>query len=376
MQGALLDAARTTEVKLVLPFGVLTLASAVTSMAICFGEALLTVLGIELPIIKPHVQAVFMWGLALVALYGLWQDRRHHHSNIPLAIGAVGTAVLIATLYIRYFVEIEVFAYVLLVIAAFTNQTIFLGILNRTVQSQAHEIEALNKGLEAKIESQVQEIDRLGRLKQFLSPQVADLVITKGQEKLLDTHRRYVACLFCDIRDFTTVSEDIEPEEVIAVLQAYHEEVGRIVTQHHGTIGFRAGDGVMAFFNDPIPCAEPVLDAVRVALGIRAAFANLRAPWSRRGHAIGLGIGIASGYATLGLVGVLGRSDYTAIGGAVNIASRLCDKATDEQVLMTQRAYLDVERRIQAEPLGLFELKGVKSAVEVYSVVGCDEPTA
>lgn len=370
------EGAYATEVKLVLPFGTLALGCAIASMAVCFGRELLFVLGIELPTFNPHVQAVLMWCLSLVSVYALWRDRKHHGSHGPLALGALGAAILIGTLYIRYFVEIEVFAYVLLIVAAFANQNVFLGVLNRTVRNQAHEIEDLNRSLEAKVERQVREIDRLGRLKQFLSPQVADLVVAEGHDKLLDTHRRYIACLFCDIRDFTAVSEDIEPEEVIAILQAYHEEVGRLVTKHHGTIGFRAGDGVMAFFNDPIPCAEPVLDAVRLAIEIRAAFRELRAPWSKRGHAIGLGIGIASGYATLGLVGFQGRSDYTAIGGAVNLASRLCDKAADEQILMTQRAYLDVENRIQAAPLGTFELKGVKNAVEVYSVLGCTEATA
>jgi class 3 adenylate cyclase len=374
--GEMLAAAHATEVKLVLPFGILALGCAVASMAICFGNELLFVLGIELPIINPHVQAVVMWSLSLVAVYALWQDRKHHGSNVPLVLGAFGTAVLIATLYVRYFVEIEVFAYVLLVIAAFANQNVFLGVLNRTVRDQAHEIEIFNQGLEVKVEQQVQEIDRLARLKQFLSPQVADLVVSEGKDKLLETHRRYIACLFCDIRDFTAVSEDIEPEEVIAILQAYHERIGNLVAQHHGTIGYRAGDGLMVFFNDPIPCEEPVLDAVKLALKVRDAFEAIREPWSKRGHAIGLGLGVASGYATLGLVGFQGRTDYTAIGGAVNIASRLCDKAEDGQILLTQRAYLDVERRVQAKLLGPLDLKGVKHATEVYNILGMKESVA
>jgi class 3 adenylate cyclase len=166
----------------------------------------------------------------------------------------------------------------------------------------------LNKNLERKVEHQDHEIGRLARLKQFLAPQVADLVVSEGKDSLLDTHRRYIACLFCDIRDFTAVSEGIEPEEVIAILQAYHEAVGSLVLQHQGTIGYRAGDGLMVFFNDPIPCEEPVLDAVRLALEIRAAFNRIREPWRRLGHPIGLGVAIASGYATLGLVGFQGRA--------------------------------------------------------------------
>jgi class 3 adenylate cyclase len=126
----------------------------------------------------------------------------------------------------------------------------------------------------------------------------------------------------------------------------------------------------MAFFNDPLPCKDPVLDAVRLALDIRATFQELRVPWSKRGHAIGLGLGIASGYATLGLVGYKGRADYTAIGGAVNVASRLCDNAVDGQILIAHRAYLDVETRIRADPLGTFDLKGVKEPMEVYCIIG------
>jgi class 3 adenylate cyclase len=369
--------AQAANVRLALPFGVKALVFAIASMAICFGTASVEfILGIDTLGMNPHVQAVLMWGLSLIAVYALWQDRKCHHSSSPVALAAFATAILILTLYVRYFVEIEVFAYAILVIAAFLNQNIFLGILNRTVLRQAREIGALNQDLEAKVENQVHEIDRLARLKQFLSPQVADLVISEGKEKLLETHRCYIACLFCDIRDFTALSEDIEPEEVIAILQDYHERIGGLVTQHHGTIGYRAGDGLMAFFNDPIPCEAPVLDAVKLALDIRGAFEAIREPWSKRGYPIGLGLGIASGYATLGIIGFQGRSDYTAIGGVVNIASRLCDKATDGQILIAQRAFLDVEPYIQAYSLGTLELKGVKNALDVHNILGLGESLA
>jgi class 3 adenylate cyclase len=371
--------AQATEIRLVLPPGVPALGFAIASMASCFGfglvEAFLGMAPYSLGM-NPHLQAVFMWGLGLMAVYALWQDRSHHHNNLPVALGAVAVAVLVATLYIRYFVQVEALAYVLLVVAAFLNLTIFLVLLNRTVQRQCREIRVLNQGLEARVESQVREIDRLARLKQFLAPQIAELVVSDGEDKRLETHRRYIACVFCDIRDFTALSEEIEPEEVIAILQGYHDSIGALVAEHRGTIGYRAGDGLMAFFNDPAPCAEPVLDAVRLALDIRAAFAALRTPWTKRGHVVGLGIGIASGYATLGLIGFQGRADYTAIGGAVNVASRLCDKATDGQILITQRAYLDVEMRVQARSLGILELKGVKHATEVYDVVGLSQAAA
>jgi class 3 adenylate cyclase len=311
-----------------------------------------------------------MWGFAFLAAYALWRDRRRHRNSLPFALAVVAAAVLVGTLYISYAIEFEIIAYVLLVIAAVLNQNVFLTLLNATVRQQASEIEALNQNLERKVEHQDHEIGRLARLKQFLAPQVADLVVSEGKDGLLDTHRRYIACMFCDIRDFTAVSEGIEPEEVIAILQAYHETVGSLVIERQGTIGYRAGDGLMVFFNDPIPCEQPVLDAVRLALEIRAAFDRIRKPWRKLGHPVGLGLGIASGYATLGLVGFQGRTDYTAIGGAVNVAARLCDKAVDGQILLSQRAYVDVEPMVEAEPLGAFELKDVRNEVEIYSVLG------
>jgi class 3 adenylate cyclase len=371
--------AQATEVKFTLPFGFAALALAIASMGMCAGPAIVEFfLGLE-PYslyVNPHAQGVMMWVFGLFSVYAMWRDRRRHHSNIPVAVGAMAIAVIFITLYVRYHVVVEALSYVLLVIAALLNFNAFMSALNRTVRQQAHEIQNLNQGLEAKVENQVHEIDRLARLKQFLAPQVANLVVSDGRDQLLETHRRYIACLFCDIRDFTAVSEDIEPEEVIAILQSYHERVGSLVNEHRGTIGYRAGDGIMVFFNDPVPCEEPVLDAVRLALAVRAAFEELREPWSKRGKAIGLGLGIASGYATLGLVGFKGRADYTAIGGAVNIASRLCDKATDGQILITERAYLDVETRILVKSLGTFELKGVKHAPQVYNIDGLNKSAA
>jgi Adenylate and Guanylate cyclase catalytic domain len=274
------------ESKLNLPFGLLAFAFALASLATCYAGILAAyLLGLEPLSINYHVQAVLMWGFALLAVFALWRDRRHHGNNLPFALAVVAAAVLVGTLYISYAIEFEIIAYVLLVIAAVLNQNVFLTRLNVTVRQQASEIDALNKNLERKVEHQDHEIGRLARLKQFLAPQVADLVVSEGKDSLLDTHRRYIACLFCDIRDFTAVSEDIEPEEVIAILQDYHEAVGSLVLQHQGTIGYRAGDGLMVFFNDPIPCEEPVLDAVRLALEIRAAFigsASHGAGWATR----------------------------------------------------------------------------------------------
>jgi class 3 adenylate cyclase len=361
---------RPASVTVILPFGFLALFGGICSLTICYMDNVAqAIFDVSLPL-NPHLQAVLMWGFALLAVFSLWRDRRRHERNLPIALGAFGAAILIATLYLNYDGRVEAAAYVFLVIAALTNQNAFLGILNRSVVEQAREIEALNRNLASTVENQDHEIGRLGRLKQFLPPQVAELAITPERADLLDTHRRYIACLFCDIRNFTAASELAEPEDVIAVLQAFHERAGQLVIEHRGTIGFRAGDGMMAFFNDPVPCDEPMLDAVRLALDIRAAFEELRAGWAAFGKTIGLGVGVASGFATLGLIGFQGRADYTAIGGAVNVAARLCDRAEDGQILLSERAYLDVEAKVDCEALGRLELKGVRTPVEAYLLRG------
>ncbi|MEX2631218.1 MAG: MerC family mercury resistance protein [Tistlia sp.] len=360
------DSNHATELRIVLPFGSLAMFASLVSLAVCYGINLArAIFDVALPI-NPHLQGVIMWGFALLAVYALWRDRRTHANSLPIALGGAGAAVLIATLYLNYDTRVEALAYVLIVIAALLNQNAFLVTLNRTVRRQAQEIEALNRHLAQTVESQDHEIDRLGRLKQFLAPQVAELVVAEKDTHVLDTHRRYIACLFCDLRSFTAAAERAEPEEVIEILQAFHDRVGELVLEHRGTIGFRAGDGLMAFFNDPLPCAEPVLDAVRLGLDIRSAFEALRASWPVCGGSIGLGIGIGSGYATLGLIGFRGRADYTAVGRVVNVASRLCDRAADGEILLGQRAYQDVEARVDAEPLGAADLKGVTSPVEIH----------
>lgn len=359
---------RATELRIVLPFGFLAMVASFVSLAVCYGSNLAgAVLDIPLPI-NAHLQAVVMWGFALLAVYALWRDRRAHASPLPIALGAAGAAVLIATLYLDYDARVEAVAYVLIVIAALLNHNAFLVTLNRTVRRQRKEIESLNLELAQRVESQDHEIDRLGRLRQFLAPQVAELVVAEQDTHLLDTHRRYIACLFCDLRNFTAAADGAEPEEVIEILQGFHDRVGELVLEHKGTIGFRAGDGLMAFFNDPIPTDEPVLDAVRLGLDIRRAFETLRTSWPTLRAPVGLGVGIGSGYATLGLIGFRGRADYTAIGRVVNVAARLCDRAADGEILLGQRAFRDVEAQVDAEPLGAVKLKGVTSPVEIYRV--------
>lgn len=364
------DSDHATELTIVLPFGFLAMIASFISLSVCYGTTLANaVFEVSLPL-NPHLQAVLMWGFAVLAVFALWRDRRSHANSLPIALGGAGAGVLIATLYLNYDARVEALAYVLLVIAALANQNVLLGRLNRTVRQQAQEIEALNQDLARTVQSQDHEIHRLGRLKQFLAPQVAELVVAEKDAHLLDTHRRYIACLFCDLRNFTATADSAEPEEVIDILQGFHDRVGEIVLAHNGTIGFRAGDGLMAFFNDPVPCDEPVLDAVRLGLDIRNAFEELRSTWPQLGSSIGLGIGISSGYATLGLIGFRGGADYTAVGRAVNVAARLCDRAEDGEILLGQRAFQDVGDRVEAEPLGPAELKGVVAPVETYRLGG------
>ncbi|WP_170604217.1 adenylate/guanylate cyclase domain-containing protein [Ruegeria arenilitoris] len=360
----------TEEFRISMPIGFGAVVAALASLATCYSGILATyIFGFQSFSINPHAQAVLMWVLALLAVAFLWRDRKRHSKELPLVIGGIAALTLIVTLYFGYDERVEALAYVLLVIAALLNQNFILDALNYTVRNQTQEIRALNERLTERVRRQETEIDRLGRLKQFLAPQVAELVVENDSDELLKTHRRYIACLFCDIRNFTAVSEAIEPEEVIAVLQRFHDEVGNLVAQHKGTIGYRAGDGLMVFFNDPVPCDQPVLEAVRLGMSIRAAFENIRAPWQKLGHKMGLGIGVSSGYATLGLIGFHGRADYTAIGGVVNTASRLCDVASDGQILINQRALMDIEDTAQTEELGEVELKGIATPVQVHRVL-------
>lgn len=363
------------EFRISVPLGIGAVVAALASLATCYSGILATyIFGYPAFSINPHAQAILMWTLAVLAVGFLWRDRKRHSKELPLVIGGISALTLIVTLYFGYDERVEALAYILLVIAALLNQNFILDTLNHTVRRQTHEIEALNERLTEKVKRQEGEIDRLGRLKQFLSPQVAELVVEENRDELLKTHRRYIACLFCDIRNFTAVSEAIEPEDVITLLQRFHDEVGGLVSGHKGTIGYRAGDGLMVFFNDPVPCDQPVREAVRLGMAIRTAFEDIRAPWKKLGHNMGLGIGISSGYATLGLIGFHGRADYTAIGDVVNTASRLCDLASDGQILINQRALLDIEEIAQAEALGERDLKGLSSPVQIHCVQALSDP--
>lgn len=236
------------------------------------------------------------------------------------------------------------------------------------IQSQADELAEWNSKLESRVQAQVEQLENLGRLKRFLSPQVADLIVSSGDESVLGSHRSQIAALFCDLRGFTQFSEIAEPEDVIDVLQAYHEEMGRLIYEFQGTIDHRAGDGIMAIFNDPLPCENPPLQAIRLALAMRDAMRIRAEEWRKLGHDLGFGVGISLGYATLGLVGFEGRYDYCANGSVVNLAARLSDEAADGQILISQRAYNAVSEQVEIEDIGEMKLKGFVNPVRVLDV--------
>lgn len=351
--------------------GVLPLLAATGSLVACYGTLLAAgFFGIEMVGWRAHLQAVVMWGLGGIALWAIWTERAQHGRNLPLAVGAIGVGLILLVLYVHFEQSLEILAYVCLMVAALLNQNHLVGAYARRLEEQTSEIAELNARLEDKVERQSGEIERLDKLRDFLSPKVAELVVEGGEAKLLDSHRRYIACLFCDIRNFTAFTEGAEPEDTIAVLQAFHDRIGELAGRHNGTIGFRAGDGLMVFFNDPIPCDHPVQDALELAVDIRAAVTELRHRWERLGFSFGIGIGIAAGYATLGMIGAKGGAGYTAIGNPVNIAARLCDLAEDGEILLDQRAYLDVEHAVTAEATEPRRLKGVSKPVETWRVTG------
>jgi class 3 adenylate cyclase len=237
------------------------------------------------------------------------------------------------------------------------------------VQAQSRELVKLNQQLEQRVADQVGEIERMGRLRRFLPPQVADLIVASGAEKQLESHRREITALFCDLRGFTGFSESADPEDVIALLRDYHAAIGEIIIKYSGTLERYAGDGVMVVFNDPVPVENPALQAVLMALEMRDAIGALTEKWRRLGHDIGFGIGIAHGFATLGTIGFEGRFDYAAIGTVSNVASRLCDEAKPGQILISPRVLMAIEDVIAAEPVGEFALKGIRRPLAAYNVL-------
>ncbi|MFC9918334.1 response regulator [Agromyces binzhouensis] len=246
-----------------------------------------------------------------------------------------------------------------------------------TIERQAAELSEWNSRLEARVREQVDELQRVNRLRRFLAPQVVDLVMDSGeQEHVLDSHRREIVVLFCDLRGFTAFAESSEPEEVMGVLAEYHAVLGELIHRFEGTLERFTGDGLMVFFNDPLPCDDAPQRAVTMAVEMRDRVGELAEAWRRRGNDLGFGIGIAQGYATLGRIGFSGRSDYAAIGSVTNLAARLCAAARAGQILVAQRVFAATEGLADGEPIGELDLKGFSRPVHAFAVSGIATTTA
>jgi class 3 adenylate cyclase len=236
------------------------------------------------------------------------------------------------------------------------------------LRQRTDQVAELNRGLEARVAEQVDELSRVGRLKRFLAPQLAELIVSQGDEKILESHRREIVVVFCDLRGYTAFTETAEPEEVLDFLREYHGALGPLVSQFEGTLDQFSGDGIMVFFNDPVPVPDAAERAVKMAIAMRETAATLTTAWRRRGRVLGFGAGIAQGYATLGQIGFDDRSGYTAIGTVCNLAARLCAEAKDGQILVGQRVAVAVEETIPLEELGELALKGLTQPVVAFNV--------
>lgn len=243
-----------------------------------------------------------------------------------------------------------------------------------TIKSQSTELIELNRTLEERVRAQVTELERTRKLRRFLSPQLADAILSSGDDSILHSHRRKVAMLFADLRGWTDFVDSVEPEELMQVLGEFHRTIGGLVRRFDATVGFLEGDGVQLFFNDPTEVPDAALRAVRLGCALREEMTDLRPQWRKRGYELDFGAGIALGYATCGEVGFDGRSDYAAIGSVTNLASRLADEAVAGQVLIAQRLFAEVEREIDVEPAGEFTLKGFRRPVTAFNVVAVRGP--
>jgi adenylate cyclase len=240
--------------------------------------------------------------------------------------------------------------------------------LHDQVVAQAADLAAWNAALEQRVEKQVAEIERMSRLKRFLSPQVAEVILSSGDDRVLESHRRAITVLFCDLRGFTAFSETTAPEEVMSVLREYHAVLGSLIHKHGGTVERFAGDAIMVLFNDPLPCSDPNLSAVQMAIDMRDEVAVLTLKWRKQGHDLGFGVGVAHGYATLGRIGFEGRFDYGAVGTVVNLAARLCADAKDGQILIDSKVQSAIEASTATEPAGELALKGFHRPVRAFNV--------
>jgi class 3 adenylate cyclase/CheY-like chemotaxis protein len=248
--------------------------------------------------------------------------------------------------------------------------------LRDEVRTQAAELAQWNRKLEQRVQEQLAQLDRLGRLKGFFSPQLVDSILGGGAEELLRTHRREVVVVFADMRGFTAFTDESEPEEVMAVLSDYHAVMGPLILAHDGTLERFAGDGMMIFFNDPVRLENPAASAVRMALAMQEQFQPLRTQWLKRGYELDLGMGIAQGYATLGAIGFEGRWDYACIGSVTNLAARMCSEAKGGQILTNRKTLSRIEDLVHADPIGELMLKGIGHPTHAFNITGLSTNTA
>jgi DNA-binding response OmpR family regulator len=238
------------------------------------------------------------------------------------------------------------------------------------LQAQAAQLSEWNRTLEHRVEEQVAQLERLGRLKRFFSPQLADLIVDGDVDDPLKSHRREITVVFLDLRGFTAFAEVAEPEEVMSVLREFHEVTGKLILEHEGTLEHFTGDGITILFNDPVPIPNPAERAVRMALAIRERIGGVAEAWVKRGYDLSLGMGMAQGFATLGAIGYEGRWDYSAIGSVMNLAGRLCAEAKPGQILAPKRLLGTIENLVEAESVGEFALKGFHRRVTAYNILG------
>jgi class 3 adenylate cyclase len=236
------------------------------------------------------------------------------------------------------------------------------------VQAQAAELAVWNKALEERVSAQLAEIERMARLKRFFAPALAELIVSSGNERILESHRRDIAVLFCDLRGFTGFAESAEPEEVMALLHDYHAALVPLIQTFEGTLDRFVGDGLIVYFNDPLPCPNPAERAIGLAVAMRDAVAGLAKNWRRHDYQVGFGIGIAQGFATLGQIGFEGRFDYSAIGTVINTAARLCEAAKDGQILVTSRVAAAVAEVAEVKEIGPLTFKGLSRPLVVSNL--------